>query len=53
MRKNIDKIALVIVIGLLVLSGGYLERGYVDWLGAIALSTLAVPMLITWIKEGR
>lgn len=48
-----DKILLGVVIALLIMGAGYLERGYVDWLGALALSTLGVPMLITWIKEGR
>lgn len=47
-----NKIILAVVIALLIMGGGYLERGYVDWLGAIALSTLGIPMLITWIKEG-
>lgn len=47
-----DKIILTAIIALLIMGGGYLQRGYVDWLGALALSTLGIPMLITWIKEG-
>lgn len=49
--KNKDKIILVIVCMALYALAGSLERGWWDFRGLAALSTLIVPMTIIWIKE--
>lgn len=48
-----SKIIIVAIITALVMAGGYLERGWVDFPGTATLLTLGAPMLITWIHEGN
>lgn len=47
-RGTAERIALAAIITALMLAGGYIQRGWVDWTGALALWTLGLPLLLTW-----
>ena len=47
-RGAARRIALAAIITALVLAGGYIQRGWVDWTGALALWALGLPLLLTW-----
>lgn len=46
-----DKIIITAIITVLVMAGGYIERGWVDFPGTAALLALGIPMLLSWIHE--
>ena len=48
-----NKMILTIVLITLAALGGYMERGWFDFLGLAAMLTLGVPMLITWQRIDR
>ncbi len=48
-RSTRQKIYLAALIAAIILGGGYLERGWVDVPGALAMLALGIPMIMTWI----
>lgn len=52
MQTNLSKIIFVIACMALYGIAGSLQRGWFDWMGLMALSTLVIPMTIIWIREG-
>lgn len=49
-RSTRQKIYFAALIAAIILGGGYIERGWVDVPGALAMLALGIPMLIAWIK---
>lgn len=48
-RSTRQKIYFAVLIAAIILGGGYIERGWVDVPGALAMLALGIPMIMTWI----